>query len=60
MRVKKAFDCVEMKNAIHARLSAEMRGLTDEQERALIQRALQTSDSSLARLWRKTVTSARG
>jgi hypothetical protein len=49
----KKFDCVKMKNEIQARLAEEYRGLTDEQVQDLIHHKLATSNSPIARLWRK-------
>ena len=49
---KKTFDCIEMKNAIQARLLEERERLG---ERAVTQRHhewLETSDDPLARWWR--------
>jgi hypothetical protein len=49
----KGFDCVRMKDEIHARLAQEWRGLTDEEIRERIRRKLATSQSPIAKLWRK-------
>jgi len=56
---RKAFDCVEMKAAIQARLLKETEGMTDEEERAYTERTLTTSDSPAARLWRTLVATQR-
>jgi predicted metalloprotease len=52
MKAAKAFDCVEMKDAIQAKLRKEREGMTDEQVRLLIRRRLETSNTPIARLWR--------
>ena len=53
MKATKTFDCVALKNGIQAKLLKEREGMTDAEVRALVQRRLQSSDSSVARLWRK-------
>ena len=53
MTARKRFDCVEMKNAIQARLQEEREGLTDEEVRQQIAEFLATSDNPLARKWRR-------
>jgi hypothetical protein len=52
MKATKTFDCVEMKNAIQAKLLEEMEGMSDEEERAYTARTLQNSDTPVGRLWR--------
>ncbi len=52
MKTVKAFDCVELKDRIYAKLRKEYRGLTDEQIRDRSRRKLATSQSPIARLWR--------
>ncbi|NQT86651.1 hypothetical protein HQ560_07805 [bacterium] len=47
----KAFDCVEMKNAIQARLRRERAGMFEEDVRAAVRRELATGSDPLARLW---------
>ena len=49
----KAFDCVEMKNSIQARLLEAYDGLTDEEVRQRIHDQLTTSDDIVARKWRR-------
>jgi len=52
MKRTKAFDCVEMKNAIQSQLRKEYEGLD---EREIIRRRrqwLETSDSPVAKWWR--------
>jgi len=53
VKATKALDCVELKNAIQARLLAEREGMGDDEVRALVQRKLATSTSPVAQLWRK-------
>jgi len=53
MNRNKSFDCVEMKNAIQAQLSEEYEGLTPEQVRKRRQERLASSDSPVARKWRR-------
>lgn len=60
MRRTKAFDCVQMKAAIHAKLREEAEGMSDEEERAYTARTLQTSSSPAARLWRALLAKRRG
>lgn len=52
MAKKKAYDCVEMKNAIQAKQREEYAGLTDDEVRARIEQKLATSDDPVARKWR--------
>ncbi len=49
----KPFDCLEMKNRIHAQLAEQDAGLTDDQRRERIERDLMTSDDEIARWWRQ-------
>ncbi len=53
MKREKSFDCVEMKNAVQKQLNKEYDGLTDEEIRKRRLHKLETSDSPLARTWRK-------
>ena len=53
MKRNKSFDCVEMKNAIQAQLGEEYEGLTPEQVRKRRQERLASSDSPVARKWRR-------
>jgi hypothetical protein len=55
MKKAKEFDCVRMKDEIQARLTRQWRGLTDEEIRERIRRKLATSQSPIAKLWRKLV-----
>jgi len=55
MKKTKEFDCVRMKDEIQARLTRQWRGLTDEEIRERIRRKLATSQSPIAKLWRKLV-----
>jgi hypothetical protein len=48
----KSFDCVEMKNAIQARLREKYAGLTDVEIESRRRHWLETSDHPLARWWR--------
>jgi hypothetical protein len=52
MKPRKGFDCVKMKEQLHAKLDRKYRGLTDEQIRQRMLHELSTSNSPLARLWR--------
>ncbi len=52
MKPKKTFDCVEMKNAIQAKLREKHAGLSDEEIARQRRRWLETSDDPLARWWR--------
>ena len=45
-------DCVALKNEIQIQMCRELEGLSDEDQRAQIQRELATSDSVVARKWR--------
>jgi len=58
MKRRKAFDCVQMKDEIQARLRAEWQGLTEDEIRARVREHLETSDSSIAKWWR-TVQAAK-
>jgi hypothetical protein len=42
-----------MKDAVQAKLAAEWQGLTDEEVRARVRHDLETSDSIVARWWRR-------
>jgi hypothetical protein len=52
MKRVKPFDCVKMKDEIHAKLTRDYRGLTDEQISRRVRRRLATSNDPIARLWR--------
>jgi hypothetical protein len=59
MKKAKSFDCVEMKDAIHAQLRKEHEGL-DEAEIARRRRKwLETSDSPVAMWWRSMRTATQ-
>ena len=49
----KEFDCVRFKDELQARLMREYKGLTDEQIRRRRARKLATSQTPIAKLWRK-------
>ncbi len=53
MKKKKAFDCVEMKNQIQAKLLAEVEQLGEAEVRRRHQEWLEKSDDPLAQWWRK-------
>ena len=53
MKVAKAFDCVGMKRALQAKLHKKWAGFTTEQIQAAIKTDLATSQTDLARWWRK-------
>ena len=53
MRKTRKFDCVKMKEQIHAKLDREFRGLTDRQISERIRRKLATSNNEVARWWRE-------
>ena len=55
MRMKKEFDCVEMKNVVQAKHRKDYQGLSDEEVRRRIHERLAKSDHPAARLWRKLV-----
>jgi hypothetical protein len=52
MKKRKSFDCVEMKNAIHAQLRKEHQGLDEAEISRRRRHWLETSDSSVAKWWR--------
>ena len=52
MKKTKSFDCVEMKNAIHAQLRKEHEGLEEAEVRRRLRHWLETSGSSVAKWWR--------
>jgi len=58
VRKTRKFDCVKMKEQIHAKLDREFRGLTDRQIRERIRRKLATSDNEVARWWREMLAGA--
>lgn len=53
MKKKKAFDCVEMKNAIQAQHLGEREGLSDNEVRQRITERLAMSDDPVAGKWRR-------
>jgi hypothetical protein len=53
MKANKAFDCVAMKNEIQRKLLARYRNMTDAEQVADMRRRLETSRSSVGRLWRR-------
>lgn len=53
MKKNKSFDCVEMKDAIQAKLRKEYEGLTPQQVREKRQRKLATSDNEIGVKWRR-------
>ena len=53
MKKPKEFDCVRFKDELQARLMREYKGLTDEQIRRRRARKLATSQTPIAKLWRK-------
>jgi len=57
MKKNKSFDCVEMKNAIQAKLQKEYEGLTSEQVREKRQKKLATSEKDVALKWRRLAQS---
>ncbi|MCX5674786.1 MAG: hypothetical protein NTX87_07245 [Planctomycetota bacterium] len=55
MKKTKEFDCVRFKDELQARLMREYKGLTDDEIRRRTARKLATSQSPIAKLWRKLV-----
>jgi hypothetical protein len=53
MKKPKEFDCVRFKDELQARLMREYKGLTDEQIRRRRARKLATSQTPIAKLWRR-------
>jgi hypothetical protein len=53
MERTKAFDCVEFKDSLQARLTKDYSGLSDEQIRKRIEEKLASSPHPVARLWRR-------
>jgi len=53
MKKPKEFDCIQFKDELQARLMREYKGLTDEQIRRRRARKLATSQTPIAKLWRK-------
>jgi hypothetical protein len=53
MTKPKAFDCVQMKNEIQARLAKKYAGLTLAERSERIEHELATSDDPIAIWWRK-------
>lgn len=51
--MKKAFDCVEMKNRLQRELRRKMAGMTPEEEREYRRNLLATSDAPIAQWWRE-------
>jgi hypothetical protein len=57
MKKNKEFDCVEMKNAIQAKIRKENEGLSDEEIARRRREWLETSDDPLAQWWRSLAKS---
>jgi hypothetical protein len=53
MKVKKEFDCVEMKNEIQQKLSQQRKRMSDAEIEEQMEQKLRTSQSPMAKLWRK-------
>ena len=53
MKRKKKFDCVEMKNAIQARLVARYRGVEASRLAEEIEERLARSNQPIAKFWRR-------
>ena len=53
MKIKKDFDCVEMKNKIQQKLHEQRKGMTDDEIEAQMEQRLRTSQSPVAQLWRR-------
>ena len=53
MKMKKDFDCVEMKNLIQQKLREQRKGMTDKNIEAQIERGLEISQTPIAQLWRR-------
>ncbi len=53
MKIDEHFDCVKMKDELQARLRHEWEGLSDEAIRERIRQRLETSDTPIARWWRR-------
>ena len=53
MKINKDFDCVKMKNDIQKRLYEERKNLTPQEEREVIRKGLESSQSPIAQWWRK-------
>jgi len=52
MKKAKNFDCVQMKNDIQEKLYARRAGMTPAQQRADMDKQLESSDSLIAKWWR--------
>lgn len=50
--MKKAFDCVAMKDAIQKQMIKQIAGLSGEQRRAAVRDVLEKSHSPIGDLWR--------
>ena len=53
MNSKKDFDSVETKNKIQAQLLKDQQGMSDQEARVVVRKALHSSKSPVAQLWRK-------
>lgn len=53
MKVAKTFDCLGMKREIQAKLHKKWAGLTTEEIQAAIAKDLATSQTDLAKWWRR-------
>jgi len=52
MKVKKEFDCIEMKDAIQAEIYRDYANMTSAERWADVRRILATSDDPVAQKWR--------
>jgi hypothetical protein len=55
MRTKEAFDCLRMKREIQAKLHKKWAGLSTAEIEAAIEHDLATSQTEVARWWRRLV-----
>ena len=53
MKREKKFDCIQMKDQIHAKLNKEYNGLNEDQISKRIREDLDTSDSPMGKFWRE-------
>jgi hypothetical protein len=54
MRTAKSLDCLRLKQELQAKLHERWKGMNTKQIQAAIQKALDTSQSALAKWWRQT------
>lgn len=59
MKKTKRFDCVQMKNEIQVKMLRQYRGMSDGEVQRAMEQELATSDSPVARFWRRITAAGK-